>query len=158
MNDEKVWAKIPLTKLSKAPLLTFVAIGFTPLIQSLFDKKPVPIEETLILWAVLIILYRIIALWKLVIATDRQGLHIRSGFKDELIQWENFHNYFVNEDQVVIYTHENTPPYTVNFQFLQEKDSFIELLWSKLQKIETIECLNCGEPIKPDQNNCPNCN
>jgi hypothetical protein len=158
MPDEKIWAKIPLTKLSKAPLLTFLAIGFAPVIQSLFDKKPFPLEETLIICAVLIVLYRIIALWKLVIATDEQGLHIRSVFKDELIRWQDIQNYFVNEDQVVFYTHHDTPPYTVNFQFLTEKDSFIDFLWSRLQKVEAVECLNCGELIKPDENRCSNCN
>jgi hypothetical protein len=157
MRDQKVWAKVPLTRISKALLLLFAAIGFIPVIHSLFDQKPIPYKETLILWAVLIILYRIIALWKMTIATDEQGLHIRSVLNDELILWEDISNYFVNENQIIFYTHQNTQPYTVNFQFLKEKEAFIELLWSKYQKIEAIDCLHCGESITPDESQCPHC-
>lgn len=157
MPEGKIWAKVPFTKISKAPLLLFVAIGFIPVIHSLFDRKPVPYTETLILWAGLIFLYRIIAFLKMAIVTDEQGLHIRSVINDELIRWEDIQNYFVNEDQVVFYTHHSATPYTVNFQFLREKDSFIDFLWSKLQKVEAVECLNCGSLIKPDETRCPKC-
>lgn len=158
MPQEKIWAKVPLTRISKAPLLLFVAVGFIPMIHSLFDRKPVPYTETLILWAGLIILYRILAFLKMTIATDGQGLHVRSFFNDELIRWEDINNYFVNEDQVVFYFNHSANPYTVNFQFLREKDSFIDLLWNKLQKVEAVECPNCGSLIKPDESGCSKCN
>ena len=48
-------------------------------------------------------------------------------------------------------------PSMKNFQFLREKDQFIGFLWSKLQRVEAVECLYCGSLIQPEEPRCPKC-